>query len=733
MKILNFVLKKFVFPGVLLVLHSTLFGQLSVKGTPFGLIPEMQARLNSPVYMQMKEVDVNALIEEDKILDTLPSRPYRFGENLYVNLNPKNSGVRDTLDDGSRLWRLGIVSKGAVSINLAFDRYLLPKGATLFVYTPDGKDVIGAFTDLNNQDDGYFATTLVNGDKIIIEYYEPYWVDFPGELNLWRVTHGYRGPGALLQKGFGSSGWCNVNVACPEGQCWDHHIRSVGMLVVGGNGFCSGFLINNTMNNAIPYFLSADHCYENPSTVVFWFNWQSPTCQNPTQVPPHDAMSGAVTKARYNVSDFWLLRLNQSIPGNYNVYYSGWNRTNQQTIVGTFVGIHHPSADIKKISWTADTVTRTNDYWGNTSGTCYWRTETFNLGTIENGSSGSPLYDPLGYAIGQLSHAFVGCATRGPAWYGRIGASWTGGWTNATRLSNWLDPDNTYIVSMHGFDPNMNITGPPIVCTSNSTFTLTSLPPGASATWSFSPGNLVTPPSGSSTSAIFRGASCSSIGEGTLTFTINRPGCFPLQMTKRNIIVNGPDYSDVELDVLYSDGQPAPKNGQWLLCPYTIYHIYLMNNSSCSTSNYSWTIPSGWTLNYQYQNMISINTNASPGGNVIVKAQTCCQDCGSDVTIHSAYLGEYWDCEFGLFTLYPNPANNYVDIDINRGKIVAEDLILNGEYILTITDINGMVKYTDKFRGLPYRINAGSLPNGMYIINIIHGENTFSTRIIIEH
>ncbi len=731
MKTFNFALKKIFFSGVLLILHSTLFGQLSVKGTPFGLIPAMQDRISSPVYMQMKEVDVNALIEEDRKLDTVSGIPYRFGENLYVNLNPKNSGVWDTLDDGSRLWRLGIVSKGAVSINLAFDRYLLPKGARLFVYTPDGKNVIGAFTDINNQDDGYFATTLVNGDKVIIEYYEPYWVDFPGELNLWRVTHGYRGPGASLQKGFGSSGGCNVNVACPAGQCWDPNIRSVGMLVVGGNGFCSGFLINNTMNNAIPYFLSADHCYENPSTVVFWFNWQSPTCENPEQSPSHDDMSGAVTRARWADSDFWLLQLNQSIPDEYDVYYSGWNRTNQQTIAGTFTGIHHPEGDIKKICLTEDGVTRSNDYWGNISGTCYWRVDTFNLGTIEGGSSGSPLYDPLGYAIGQLSHGLPGCINRGPGWYGRIGASWTGGGTNSTRLSNWLDPDNTYIMTMHGFDPDMNITGPSTVCTSNSTFTLASLPPGATATWAFSPGNLVTPSSGSGTTAIFHGESCSYIGEGTLIFTINRTGCFPLQMTKKNIIVNGPDYSDITLSVLYSDGQPVPDPSY--LCPYTHYHIYLINNSDCSTSNYSWIIPNGWTLNYQYQNMISIYTNDSPGGNLIVKAQTCCPDCGSDVEIHSAYFGEYWDCEFGFFILYPNPADDYVNIDINKGKIAVEDLISGGKYILTITDINGMVKYTDRFRELPYRIKADSLPNGLYIINIVQGKNAFSTRIVIKH
>jgi hypothetical protein len=73
------------------------------------------------------------------------------------------------------------------------------------------------------------------------------------------------------------------------------------MLVTGGNGFCTGSLINNTNNDGTPLFLSANHCYSNPSTLVFWFNWQSETCNNPTTVPTHDAMSGAVDLAKCNI------------------------------------------------------------------------------------------------------------------------------------------------------------------------------------------------------------------------------------------------------------------------------------------------------------------------------------------------------------------------------------------------------------------------------------------------
>jgi hypothetical protein len=201
-------MKKLILLSFLVTFHYPLFSQLSLEGNPLGLDEQYRAWISEPVWIEMEEVDVDALIEEDKLPQDKPA-PFRFGVNLYVDLNPENSGVWDVLYDGSKLWRLGILSRGAVSINLAFNRYRLPKGARLFVYTPDGTDVIGAFSELNNQDDGYFATDLVRGDRIIIEYYEPVKVDFPGVLNLWRVTHGYRGP------------YARYPVDCDENDPWN--------------------------------------------------------------------------------------------------------------------------------------------------------------------------------------------------------------------------------------------------------------------------------------------------------------------------------------------------------------------------------------------------------------------------------------------------------------------------------------------------------------------------------
>ena len=450
-------LKKFLFIVFIFGTYTfSSYGQISQGGIPFTMQKNQffSATENIPM-IQMPEVDVNTLKSQDVIYDTYPDIPWRFGENIDVDIDVKTDGVVDLLPDGSRLFRIAIQSPGALSVNLLFDHFVIPDGATLFIYSKDGSDIHGAFTSYNNQQDLMFATTLIQGEEIILEYHEPVFALFSGILHISRVTHGYRGPFDFM-KAFGGSGSCNVNVACPQSAGMEDQIRSVCMLVSGGNGFCTGALINNTAQDGKPYVLSADHCYSTPGSVVYWFNWQSATCSNPSSSPSYNSMSGATQRARNSASDFWLVELNQAIPSNYNVYYSGWNKTTDNNISGKVWGIHHPSGDIKKISWSLLGVSTTtyldNAVPGNGS---HWRITNWSDGTTtEGGSSGSPLFDPNGRIIGQLHGGYASCSSNTSDWYGKLGVSWTGGGTSATRLSNWLDPSGTGAMTLNGYDPN---------------------------------------------------------------------------------------------------------------------------------------------------------------------------------------------------------------------------------------------------------------------------------------
>jgi len=437
--------------GAVLSITFNLNAQISQPGTPPSFVLE---GLKSEVPIEnMRDVDVEKLKQEDLVLDEKKDIPWRFGENIDVNINPGNAGRWDYLDNGGRIWRTAVFSKGAYSINLTFDDYKLPQGAQLYVYNHERTMVIGAFTDFNNQDDNYFATTLVHGEHIIIEYYEPANVEFPGRLNLGMVTHAYRNPYDFV-KAFGQSGSCNLNVVCQEAEGWEQQIRSVAMMVSGGNGFCTGALINNTEFDGKPLFLTANHCSFNPGTIVLWFNWQSEACANPSLSPSYNSMSGAVQRSRNATSDFFLIEMNQDVPEEYNPFYAGWNRTTASTLSETIVSIHHPRGDIKKFSY-SNTGVQATGYSGNPgSGTSHWRIIWSGGTTTEPASSGAPLFDSEGRIIGQLHGGGAACGNSLPDWYGRLGISWDGGGAATNRLKDWLDPGNTGVMTLDGYDPN---------------------------------------------------------------------------------------------------------------------------------------------------------------------------------------------------------------------------------------------------------------------------------------
>ena len=95
--------------------------QLSQGGVPVSFTYSQKAKLAEVPFQIMPAVDVEALKAEDVYNDQIKDQPWRFGKDLFVNLNPDNSGIWDQMTDGSRLWRLGITSAQALSINLTFD------------------------------------------------------------------------------------------------------------------------------------------------------------------------------------------------------------------------------------------------------------------------------------------------------------------------------------------------------------------------------------------------------------------------------------------------------------------------------------------------------------------------------------------------------------------------------------------------------------------------------------
>jgi len=425
----------------------TIYSQVTNEGIPASWNLNLDDKVKT---VNLPGFDLEAIQAEDAVNDYKFESPWRFGYMHSVDYGFED-GTWTVLENGDRIWRILVKSKTALSINFVFDEFFMPEGANVYLYNDNKTDLLGAYDSAQNQDSGVLGTWLVQGDAVWVEYYEPISVKGQGRLHIAKATHGYRNADTFKDaKGLNDSGACNLDVDCSIGEDWEelkeHNKRSAGILLSGGSGFCSGALINNTANDGTPYFLTANHCFSDPSSWAFRFGWISPNpvCASTTPStdgPTNMTISGATEIARDGGSDFALVEINQAIPEDWDRVFAGWDRSD---ITPDFtVGIHHPSGDIMKVCRDNDQPTQTVNggaqTWEITGAGGGWE-----IGVTEPGSSGSPLFDAEGRIIGQLYGGGAACSGTVDNdlfdYYGRLGVSWEGAGSPSTRLRDWLDP-----------------------------------------------------------------------------------------------------------------------------------------------------------------------------------------------------------------------------------------------------------------------------------------------------
>ena len=406
---------------------------------------------------QMPAVDTAALMLEDAALEASGRavRP-RFAASIRQAIRPESSGTWESMADGSELWRLRISSAGATSLNLGMTRFDLPPGAALWVHDADGAQVYGPYTAADQNAAGGLWTPVIMGDELEVEILAPPNSRQRIGLEIGFVNHGYRAFGEPAGTPDPKQGACNIDVICPEGDPWRRQIRSVARISILGIYWCTAELVNNTAEDDRPYLLTAQHCVETageaPSLVAYW-NYESPQCGWLAGGSPLDNQSGATFVASWpwqTGSDFTLLELDEVPDPDFNVYYAGWDATGD--IPQGVVGIHHPAADEKAISFDDDPLTRDNFYG---HGSHQWRVGAWELGTTEGGSSGSCIFDvDSGLCVGTLTTGSASCFNpNGYDIYGRFDVHWTGGGTPTTRLSDWLDPLDSGTLAIEGKEP----------------------------------------------------------------------------------------------------------------------------------------------------------------------------------------------------------------------------------------------------------------------------------------
>ncbi|MEA3444615.1 MAG: hypothetical protein U9R19_07790 [Bacteroidota bacterium] len=496
--------------GIILLLFSItefMFAQ-SQTGIPYSAQREIPAEIET---IKLAKPDVRKFLQQDSETDK-DGGYYRIGRSIETNVNMLEKGSWETLPNGDKVCRLQFSAPGALALGVYYNNFWLPEGGRLFLYDEKKHHVIGAFTNKNNPESGFFATELISGDVVTLEYNVEAGATQDAIINISELAYVYRGYDETNYKvvfGFGDSESCEVNINCSEGNNWQDQKRGVARILLKEGsqyGWCTGSLVNNVRQDFEPYFLTADHCGQYSSTSdynqwIFYFNFEATACSNPTTAPGYNTITGCTKisnggNAGASGSDFKLLLFSSNVPVSFNVYFNGWNSINQGSSSG--VCIHHPAGDIKKISTYTSSLTTAgwNGSGYNSHWRVYWSSTSNGHGVTEGGSSGSPLFNSSGNIAGTLTGGSSYCtATYMPDYYGKFSYSWQNNGTSAqSHLKEWLDPDTTGATVLSGINQIVAITGLNTdYCLNDSAVSLTGIPSGGTFFGTGMNGNVFDP------------------------------------------------------------------------------------------------------------------------------------------------------------------------------------------------------------------------------------------------
>jgi hypothetical protein len=298
-------------------------------------------------------------------------------------------------------WRLSITSQTALGIRLHLDSMSLPEGSRLFVFAPDKNEPVEAYSGKGPSAGQSFWSQILNGDTALLEIQSPSNDSSPPQiaLRVSEVSHLFERLG-----GFGTASTCEVDASCYP--AWAG-VGDAVALIYGSwqtTFVCSGVMLNNLANDYSPMFLTAKHCFSDPTTansaIVYW-KYKTSSCNgtepDTTTLPQ---THGSLLLSMSTDADATLLLLTGAVPG--DAAFAGWT-TQEPALFSAITQIHHPHGSYRRYSLGNRQI--------DLSGYPNYFAINWNTGLTEPGSSGSPGFNSAQQVIGQLSAGYSECGS----------------------------------------------------------------------------------------------------------------------------------------------------------------------------------------------------------------------------------------------------------------------------------------------------------------------------------
>lgn len=709
-----------------LLVFQTSFAQVETKfctkGASFDQVKFIKDHPKANKIMKLPSFDAQELINEDKLNKSM-DRPFRFGKGFDVEIT-LNDGAWCNVDKG-RLWSMEFQSKGAYSINFVFDQFFLSDNAKLYAANADGTMLYGPVTSKQNTKNGFYLTDLISGDNVTIYLYEPDSEKGKCKLKVKRVVHAYKNLFSTMAYGnLGGSESCNNDVACFP--AWDDESDAVALVLLSnGTEWCSGSLLMSANQSFRPYFLSAFHCLDDPyapdgslsateisnaENWMFKFQYKMLSCGG-NAVTAGVTYNGATFRAAWNASDFSLMEMNNSPFGDSQFTWLGWDRSGNTPTSGT--GIHHPAGDVMKISFETNQFQTSS--WGGTDN--HWLLA-FDDGVVQKGSSGSPILDQNDRVVGQLHgnqnyNPNMSFCSQSRAEYGRFNNSWTGGGTNNTRLSNWLDPCTSGAMTTNTMR-SPYLSGSSAICSSGSSFTVVNPPPGTTISWNTTEPLTRTSAQGANPCTFIASGS----GSGTVVASIVTD-CGTINLPVKTVWVGAP-------------AQPLNIRSEMPGFPNTCYNslfdIEVVDPNDFGQT-YDWVIQGatviGISPDTRSVTIQSLNQNSYL--NFSVRASNSC-----GVSNYYTKTGLNQDCGGYYLSLSPNPASSETTITLENSN-VAERATELPEWELEVFDQGQQLKTKAvKQKDKTYKLSTSGWKEGVYIVRAKVSDKVITGKLVVK-